>query len=74
MEETMNEYHLSETARQDHELLLIILIPITIVVLFIIILEGQNELCNSIAITSWVLVLWYSFFVSLYGLYLSFNN
>ena len=70
----MGEYQLSETARQDQELLLLILIPVIIVVLLVVILEGQNELCSSIAMTSWVLVLWYSFFVSLYGLYLSFNN
>ena len=52
----MGEYQLSETARQDQELLLLILIPVIIVVLLVVILEGQNELCGSIAMTSWVLV------------------
>jgi len=63
---------MSEIYDEDLIILLWILIPISIVVLFILCVEGLSPRWSEIASNAWLIVLIYALFVSLYGLYNTF--
>ena len=56
----------------DQEILLWMVIPIIIVALFVVFVEGLSPRWNEIASNAWFIVLIYALFVSLYGVYNSF--